>query len=434
MPPVIYACAMAADGPTRAEAEAPPFGHTIVGVLGMIGVGKTTVLEGAAAARAIPVFKEYVVGPMLDDYIHRRAGVTAFVFQLAMMQAACVRLDNAVALAVALHRREDAAAGAAATEPLGEAQARRALVASGAVAERLAANVAADRVILHERPPHENRVFALANRLVGQLAPDEYATYLRYVDAMLARVDEAGVPQHNVLLWAPPAHTHANMLRRGIASEADYDAAGYLDCLHHCYFLELLRMLAAAGTRPHRLAPAVLDWREYGDYARMVRGLLHAQRDPCALAWADATPVLSAEDGQRGVFAVDLDAYMRADAAQRGRLRVAALAALAVHVASDTDDGLTWRPARHVTIAGAADIGALYAPDGRFARDTLYAGPAAGPAAAPAAASAAAAGPSALPLLVALGAAALAPVQPLFGVLAVVLVFLQLLQMDPPNT
>lgn len=229
---------------------------SIVGILGMIGVGKTTLLENAAKKANLPVFKEYVVQSILRDFIQKKPWMNAFSFQAVMMQSACARLENALSLARA--RLSPLGAGLPLANSSGEITNTDAACTHSSFT-LLAHNLKEGRIVLHERPPVENRIFALANRTTGAMTKQEHILYTEYVDEMLVLAKESGVPNLNVVLWAPSKKTLANMRLRGTESEQDYDEDFYLACLHHVYFLDIL-----AHEKEHGYV--VVDWSNYGTF------------------------------------------------------------------------------------------------------------------------------------------------------------------------
>lgn len=354
--------------------------------MGMIGVGKTTLLENAVKHHHVPVFKEYVVQAILADFIRKAPWMTAFNFQAVMMQSACARLKDALSLAHARLVPEGSGPPLAASSS--ELTAPNSQCTHSALA-LLAHNVSEGRVILHERPPLENRIFALANRIVGGMTEKDHETYTTYVDEMLTMARESDVPPLNVLLWAPPEKTTANMQQRGTESEQEYDVDYYLSCLHHVYFLNWLAHESEHGY-------VVIDWSRYGRYSDLTTVLeaaikegggqlrarivhTHQTMDKEALepVLPDdlVGPVLMAKKPNNNnnnmgrTYHLDLNAYMKLSIHDRSSVQQAVFKG-----AAWSKNGYPPVVAR-LYVHGMTDRQRLYSTQSRYAKDPRYHAP-----------------------------------------------------------
>lgn len=361
---------------------------TVVGVIGMIGVGKTTLLQNAEKTAKIPVFKEYVVRSILDDFINRKAHMNAFAFQAVMMHSACARLENALSLAKAKIGSMYAA------EPLavssGEIKGDGSDYCTHAPFALLEHNFRHGRIVLHERPPLENRIFALANRMTGAIKRSEHQIYTHYVDEMLTMVKASGVPNLNVLLWAPQVKTTANMLQRGTESEQNYDQDFYLSSLHHAYFLDFL-----AHEKDHGYV--VLDWRNWGTYDTFQKTIIRAMEEgqghiqTCVqhtnqrVDWQTLKAVgmidenmeptkgnkhdkliVGAENKDNKLYLhLNLNAYMNASRSSRGTIQSIVMS----HLVRTPTKGPA---ANKIYVHGMTDRRHLHDPKGRYATDKSY--------------------------------------------------------------
>ena len=214
---------------------------SVIGVKGYISVGKSSLLRDAQSNHAIPVFIEYAPDAMIADYLS--GDLSAYIIQISMMHAACTREYDALRVA---ETPDHVPISAVDHSPAG----------------LLRRDFYTDRVVILERPPLENRVFALANVVAGKMSRRDYWQYRKYVDEMIADAHSSGTPQYSLFLWATQERVYGDMLARNNKGESNYDKDNYLACLHHVYFIDFL----AGYLEGYEDSVAVLDWRAYGTY------------------------------------------------------------------------------------------------------------------------------------------------------------------------
>lgn len=202
---------------------------------GAIGVGKTTLLE-SARREGCNTFPEILIQRQFADYI-QDPRTHAFSFQIAMMQAACMRTVCA-----------------------------RAMQNAGHVPTAI------------ERGAQENKVFALANYAMGWMTPEQYGRYEGYVDDLLSQPQMLPTPSKSLqlFLWAPKHDLASRMDERARPGEEQYKE-DYLTRLDEAYFAHILCSLheeEGKGILPY----IVVDWRNYGTWADIRRHVERQQR------------------------------------------------------------------------------------------------------------------------------------------------------------
>lgn len=366
-----------------------PLPYIVVGVRGFIGAGKTELLKQAKNTDGICVFKENVPATMLHDYISEsepEETMNAYIFQLPLMMAACTRQHDALSAAQTLSE----------TGFLVEARIKD-------KAGMLRRDILTNRVVLVERPPLENRIFALANYLSGKMDRRRYGKYLDYIAPMIEEANVSEVPQHSVYLWSSPGITHANMIRRGNESERSYDTNNYLACLHHCYFLDFVvgHLQGFSHT-----TTTVLDWRNYGTYSDVRASMAHDTANPISIRLLDEdisesaltseklAPLLPrplshcsiqcvnlTEDGddhddcvrislQCGFIFLDLEQYMNATKERRFVVQEAVMSHLA-RLPEAVSENRT-RVCHTLVVSNVNLEALLYNPDSLYAQDSTY--------------------------------------------------------------
>lgn len=229
-----------------------------INIMGGIGVGKTRLTQSAKAA-GYATFPEQVNEKLLSDYIIEPKGL-AFAFQLSMMQAACMRTNNACSM-------------------LEEAKARHAPL----------------KGIVVERAAQENVIFAVVNHACGNISDWELVRYYRYIAEFAQQQHEEfraiDVRTFTLMPWAPEHKTLKNIIERKRLSENLYLDA-YLNELFNGYFESYLEILiqkalvtvlqentspAAMGVDGLAIAyrstawktlhvPLLMDWSNYGTW------------------------------------------------------------------------------------------------------------------------------------------------------------------------
>lgn len=201
-------------------------GGWVCQVAGSIGVGKTTLLE-SAAREGCNTFSEILIQKQFVDYI-KEPTQHAYTFQIAMMQAACMRT----------------------------------------VCARLMQNFLTATTVV-ERGAQENEVFGLANYAMGWMTTEEYERYRSYVRDLLDQTKLLPVPSRSVqvFLWAPKHDLASRMDERARPGEEQYKE-DYLSRLDEAYFAHILcSHVAGANCLPY----LVIDWRTYGTWKDVLR-------------------------------------------------------------------------------------------------------------------------------------------------------------------
>jgi hypothetical protein len=186
----------------------------VFGILGAIGVGKSTLLrlvtEEALAQETPELFATYpelVNETHLGIYIHKPAEF-AKEFQMTMMHGSCTRTTDGYALMEMAHRF-----GAWMPNLLG---------------------------VVIERPAQENVTFAVANHRMGWMTDRQLELYRRTMGSYARSVDHTP-PGHGeviryVQIWAPEYKTLQGMIERKRLAEDAYKDS-YLCTLFDCNFL-----------------------------------------------------------------------------------------------------------------------------------------------------------------------------------------------------
>lgn len=245
-----------------ATVDAPDLDH--VQILGLIGVGKSTLCQDARSTRA--VFQEYVNDSHLGTYI-KAPQYQAYGFQVAMMQGACVRTMDAECVLYDSRQHNRAPFGVAV-----------------------------------ERPAQENVIFARANGLCGHFSSNQYADYCRYMvkwsedlNAHRLRFGNAAKLPCCIKLHAPEFKTAMNMIERGRLYEDGYKDR-YMCTLAHTDFVAYIELMMmhrlcaferpldqsehesevekmmqkrfslAESICPIARVPIVVDWANYGTW------------------------------------------------------------------------------------------------------------------------------------------------------------------------
>lgn len=122
-------------------------------------------------------------------------------------------------------------------------------------------------ITIIEREIEENRVFALANTVFGNMTREDYDVwYCTHFEKLEARTKQMPSPHIWFFLYTRQDVANKRMNSRAVDSENEYEN-DYLSALYDTYFHWVLRMLAS-GQRIH-----VLDWNRFG-HASEVLGLM----------------------------------------------------------------------------------------------------------------------------------------------------------------
>lgn len=203
-------------------------GGWVYQVAGSIGVGKTMLLE-SAAREGCNTFPEILIQKQFVDYI-KEPREHAYDFQIAMMQAACMRT----------------------------------------VCARLMQNFLSTTTVV-ERGAQENKIFAMANYAMGWMTTKQYECYLGYVDDILNQNKLLPILDRSVqvFLWAPKHDLASRMDERARPGEEEYKE-DYLSRLDEAYFAHILDSHVAGE---YKLPYHVIDWRTYGTWKDVLRGV-----------------------------------------------------------------------------------------------------------------------------------------------------------------
>lgn len=221
-------------------------------VMGMIGVGKTTLLTDASRHECA-VFKEYVNGAFLDAYIQQPRRL-AYAFQLSMMQSSLTRTHDA-----------------------------RATLESSRV------NGCRPTTVVIERPAQENVIFAVTNCETGNMTRDDLAEYFNFVRPMALELNNrlpAEVHQtHAVMPWTPESTTMERMISRGRLSEDVYSDA-YMSRLAHNYFRWYIELLVLEGLVLHFETGELLEYTSHETTGqKMKKNIWGALHIPYLIEW-----------------------------------------------------------------------------------------------------------------------------------------------------
>lgn len=235
----------------------------LVGVMGGIGAGKTTLIQDAAKTGLAAAYVEYANGPQLARYLKRPLR-HAFAFQSSMMTGAMVRTQCALA------QWQDPAC---------------------------------PKLLLVERPLLENIIFARANYDTGRMSDAQWRLYKQDVAAFAQDEASFGPPRMQyVYLHAEEGELLRRVGVRARAGELSYSGQKerdpepgvpeekerndhYWEHLANLYCLAMLEMtLRAQGhMSPGRWrvpVPRVLLWEPFGTFETLLAGRL---KPPCVL-------------------------------------------------------------------------------------------------------------------------------------------------------
>jgi hypothetical protein len=250
----------------------------VFGVLGAIGVGKSTLLrlvteeaekqqQQDTPPELFATYPELVNETHLGIYIYKPAEF-AKEFQMTMMHGSCTRTTDAYALMEMAHR-------------------------FGSWLPNLAG-------VVIERPAQENVTFAVANHRMGWMTDRELELYRRTMGSY-ARSAEHKPPGHGeviryVQIWAPEYKTLQGMIERKRLAEDAYKDS-YLCTLFDCNFLTHVEVTLRLGhfsvfaNRPGQITPqeqeavferltnpartpwkqlhlpTIVNWSEYGTWS-----------------------------------------------------------------------------------------------------------------------------------------------------------------------
>lgn len=230
---------------------------------GAIGVGKTWLLE-SAARKGCNTFPEIVIQKQFRDYT-KKPEEHAYTFQIAMMQAACMRT----------------------------------------VCARLMQDAGKVPTVI-ERGAQENKVFALANYAMGWMTPEKYALYESYVDDVLSQPQLLPVAGQSVqiFLWAPKHDLGSRMDERARPGEEEYKE-DYLLCLDEGYFAYIL--CSHHEDADENILPyLVIDWRNYGEWEDVMRRV-DSREGPAKIYYVEHSS--SPQQGKKELFTDNTEAW-----------------------------------------------------------------------------------------------------------------------------